>query len=98
MVRLDARKGDTGWQVWDCRRAREVPYCVWVDDTLAQYGSWLDELDHRRGLLSGQEPSVTQCDRIAIVTTSRLVLIDPIDDEEKDLIEVAISRPMPLAA
>lgn len=98
-MRLDARLGDMGWRVFDCRRLREVRYCVWVDDAAAQYGAWLSDEDfHFGGLLRGGEPPITQCDRIAIVTTSRLVLIDPVDDEEQDLIEVAISRPAPLAA
>jgi hypothetical protein len=95
-MRLDARKGDTGWFVWDCRRAREVPYCVWVDDAAAQYGHWENEDHHRAAVLAGWPPSVAQVERIAIITTSRLVLIDPVDEEEKDLIEVAISRPMQL--
>lgn len=97
-MRLDARNGDSGWRVFDCRLIREVEYVVWVDDALAQYGAWKDADDHKRGLLSGGEPEVTQCDRIVIITDSRLVLIDPVADEEKDLIEVAISRPVPLDA
>lgn len=97
-MRLDARKGDTGWNVFDCRRCCEVTYCVWVDDAAAEYGAWKSADEHRTGLLRGGEPPVFKADRIAIITTSRLVLIDPIDDEEKDLIEVAISRPVPLDA
>jgi hypothetical protein len=98
-MRLDARKGDCGWKVFDCRHMREIEYVVWVDEAAAQYGAWKDRNEQRACLLSGRDsPEATQADRIAIITTSRLILIDPIADEELDLIEVAISRPVPLDA
>jgi hypothetical protein len=95
-MKLDAFQGDGGWSVWDCRRSCEVEGVVWVDDCAAQYAYWEAGKHVNVGGVILGNPEVRQCDRIAIITTSRLVLVDPIDDEEKDLIEVAISRPMPL--
>lgn len=31
-MRLDARNGDCGWQVWHVPRARRMQHVVWVDD------------------------------------------------------------------
>jgi hypothetical protein len=95
-MRLDARKGDKCWLVFDCRRVRRIRHCVWVDDAVSQYGAWENQSDHALGEAFFMDPPVTQCDRISIITTSRLILIDPVADDESDLIEVAVSRPTPL--
>lgn len=101
-MRIDAHQGDSGWSVWDCRHCCDVPYCVWVDDSSASYGAWGTEAEFKAAVLLAPYvkplPPVHQAERIAIITTSRLVLIDPVGDEEKELIEVAISRPAPLTA
>jgi hypothetical protein len=96
LMRLDAMKGDSGWFVWHCRLMKTVDLVIWVDDFLAQYGAWPDRTTLEAALLSGKlsSPPVHQADRIAIITTKRLILIDPIGEQEQDFEE--ISRPMPL--
>jgi hypothetical protein len=94
-MRLDARNGDKGWSIWDCRRACAIKGCVWVDDSLSEYGVYAQPYKMVGGRLFINE---FRADRIAIISESRLILIDPVSEEERDLIEVAISRPMPLAA
>jgi hypothetical protein len=95
VMRLDARKGDLGWLVWDSRRCERVRHCAWVDDQTSEYGIYAMPRKFIDGRLFVNE---YRAERIAIISTSRLILIDPIADEELDLIEVAISRPVPLDA
>jgi hypothetical protein len=109
-MRLDARAGDTGWDVWHVPTCRQVRYCVWVDDDAAQYGAWESVEQMQRaifvpsmlfgifGSLSDQpEPPTHQAKRITIHADRRLVLIDPIEDEEPesvaDVLEAARTAP-----
>jgi hypothetical protein len=92
-MRLDGRNGDHPWYVWDCRRACEVKNVVWVDDATAQYAVYVMPFVVVCGEVLFEE---RQAERISIITTSRLILIDPVADDESDLIEVAVSRPTPL--
>lgn len=95
-MRIDARNGDTHWDVFHVPKAKQVKFCVWVDDQTAQYGAW-ESLDQVRaaymlGLASDGSP-VHQATRILIVPDTRVVLIDPVDDSEPesvaDVIEAA---------
>ena len=63
-MRLDARKGDTGWNVFDVPRCAEVKCCVWVDSDTATYGAW----GSHPGLLDAflGEPPVHQAKLIRI--------------------------------
>jgi hypothetical protein len=99
-MRIDARNGDTHWDVFHVPTCKQVKYCVWVDDQTAQYGAWQD-LDQVRaaymGGLADGGPPVHQASRILIVPDTRVVLIDPIEDDEPesvaDVIEAARNAP-----
>ena len=76
-MRLDARNGDTGWYVWHVGQARHVENAVWVDDDLAR---WAD----RPRLPVDPEIAEHQAQRIAILPSRRLVLIDPVGNEHDE--------------
>ncbi len=103
-MRIDARKGDQGWDVFDVPACRRVERCVWVDDVLAQYGAWPNaEAIVSAALFSffgPQEPPVTQAKRIVLHADRRLVLIDPVEDSEPeaDATTESIAHRAPVAA
>lgn len=68
-MRLDARKGDVGWYVFDCARCRPVESVVWCDDETARWGYLL----LRNAILVRQEQ------RISIYPQRRLVLFNEIE-------------------
>lgn len=91
-MRLDARKGDTGWYVFHVPRAQCVPDVIWICDETHQ---WAQYWRGTNGRLIGITPfsldyEVHQAKLIRIFPSRKLVLIDPIDDPdaEKDDQEV----------
>jgi hypothetical protein len=88
-VILDARKGDTGYLVWDVPRACEVPFVLWVNDETAQYcrividGVRMGNVGFVVDLDTGQKHDVVQARVIKIYPERRLVLVNPfeLDDE-----------------
>lgn len=109
-MRLDARRGDIGWHVWHVPRCELVRYCVWVDDATAQYGAWESSRAHIDALIAvcgirlagdkrrpSPEPPTHQARRITIHAERRLVLIDPIEDEDHESVAdvIAAARTAP---
>ncbi len=81
-MRLDSRKGDTGWFVFDVPRCIEVRYCVWVDSDSATYAAWTappNLLELHLG-----NPPVYHAKSIRIDVGARTVLIDPVEDADMD--------------
>ena len=76
-MRLDARKGDTGWFVYDAEACRKIEYAVWFDDETAQYGVY----DGLFFALVG-EPTTIQAKRIVIYPDRKLVIVNPVEDDE----------------
>jgi hypothetical protein len=77
-MRLDARQGDTGWDVFDVPRCRSVPNVVAVDDESAELE--VVDMPMRPGPGGCVATRVERAKRIAILPHQRLVLIDPVDD------------------
>lgn len=83
-MRLDARKGDGGWHVWHVPRARRMKHVIWVDDGLAQWGGWEAAPPSWLLLQTGLNgPPVHQMKRIRIMPAARVVLLDPLDDDDE---------------
>lgn len=94
-MRLDARKGDVQWSVWHVPSCRPVKGCVWIDDATATAGFYT-----RPFVRCGDsfEIRTEQYERIRIVTDLRLVLIDPVDDQETETVADVISAALLMAA
>lgn len=76
-MRIDARNGHRGWQVFDVPRCQEIRYVVWVDDDAHQYAAFRLPLTPD-SVLAGPEVRSVRC--VLIVPERRMVLIDPVDD------------------
>jgi hypothetical protein len=83
-MRLDARKGDTGWQVYDAKRCRKLEFVVWLDNSDATWGEFDDNVPGR--------VIVRQEDRITIYQSRRLVIFNEIDGVNDEQDQVVIER------
>jgi hypothetical protein len=84
-MRIDARQaGFVGaWLVWHAEQCRELKHVVWVDDESACYGQYVHPF-----ILPGPMIETHQAKRIVINSSSRVVIINPVEDaDESDLIE-----------
>jgi hypothetical protein len=77
-MKLDARKGDSGWPCYDAKRCCMVERVLWVDDETAQWGE----------LTLSQAPPflidiVHKEERITIYPSRRLVIFNEVDDERR---------------
>jgi hypothetical protein len=89
-MRLDARKGDTGWPCYDAKRCCMVEGVLWVDDATARWCQlvrvpgppFIAEVDHQE-------------DRITIYPTRRIVIFNEIEGvgDEQDDVAGVIERP-----
>lgn len=80
-MRLDASDGHRGWSTYDAKRCCRVTGVVWVDDTTAQWGGYVEPhviMDGRLVMEFHQE------DRITIYVDRKLVVFNEVDDEESD--------------
>lgn len=77
-MRLDARDGDTGWTVWHVEECRSVPDVLWVDDETARFCTIIIAFPHFL-------EQIHQAKKILIYTSRKLVLINPIADEETEV-------------
>lgn len=95
-MRLDARTGDTNWTIFHVPHCKQLKWVVWVDDERLQWGEYPSReqmMSHAR--IYGELPiEVHQAERIAIVPSKRLVLINPIDDDEDEDIEISDVSPI----
>lgn len=77
-MQLDARKGDTGWWVFNVPLAQEVKRCLWVDDETLEYCVYLPP-PYPLGLT--EFPTVVhKAKRIDIRVMGKIVLINPVED------------------
>lgn len=90
-MRLDARKGDTGWNVFDVPRCAEVKCCVWVDSDTATYAAWSEPLNLLELHLGN--PPVHQAKLIRIDVAARTVLIDPVEGAEPEAMNISLQAP-----
>ena len=89
-MRLDARCGDHDWFVWECELMAQPKNVVWVDSATARYGV------HPTPLRIGPDHMLVietiQAKRITILFESKLVLINPIPEEQTGKIRGTITR------
>lgn len=88
-MRLDARKGDTGWNLWDVERCIVPKGVVWVDDETAQWGAHDKDSEGAFSylVLYGEWSLIThQEKRIAIYPDRKLILFNPVADNESQSI------------
>jgi hypothetical protein len=81
-MRLDARKGDTGYSVYHVERCEKVKHVVWVDDVTNEYGAYPDVLIRPPTRTGNLSITVHKARNILINTSTRLVLINPVDDSD----------------
>lgn len=79
-MRLDARNGDTGWNVYHAEFCSSVPNVLWIDDKLALWCDYAYPLVAINGQLLTE---VHAAKRIRIIASSRLAIINPIEDEDE---------------
>lgn len=78
-MRLDARRGDGPYSVWHAEEMRYLKHVVWLDDDLHAWGEYVwppvREGDHLmvRAMLAK---------RILIMPDRRLIVINPLEDDE----------------
>ena len=90
-MRLDARKGDTGWFVFDVPHCAQIKCCVWVDSDTANYGAWRSHPSLLDVFLG--EPPVHQAKLIRIDVAARTVLIDPVEGAEPEAMNSSLQAP-----
>lgn len=90
-MKLDARKGDTGWYVFDCARCCPVESVVWCDEETARWGHVPPPGSDGCALTVHQEH------RIRIYPERRLVLFNEVelDDEDAALSQEEHTCPVP---
>lgn len=86
-MRLDARSGDTNWFIFHVPTAKELTPCIMVDDDTCTY----ELVDRAAPITSWFEfPTRTyKAKKIKIIPPKRLVLIDPVEDDDAEPREVA---------
>jgi hypothetical protein len=85
---LDARRGDTGYTVYDAKRCLFVSNdCLWVDSDTAQWGR-MDRQASRS--LCEPETEIMQEDRITIYLDHKLVVFNEVEDGELNIVEQSV--------
>lgn len=84
-MRLDSRRGDTGWHAFDMATCSVPHGMVWVDDEIAAWGQY----DTARSVLllcaiTGIDvPIVEHAERrIVIYPERKFILLNPIEDDD----------------
>lgn len=90
-MRIEAKAGATyGWLVWHVERCEVVPRVVWVDDQTNEFC----QLRHPIQVVNGQLVSdVHRARRIDIHLTEKLVLVNPVDLSDCNLVDAGESTP-----
>jgi hypothetical protein len=83
-MRLDGRNGDHGWYVWDCELVKEIPFVVWIDDSISEYGVYSDK--------TSLDITTRKVRKIDIIIPSKTVFINPIGDNEIDNISLLTGK------
>jgi hypothetical protein len=94
-MRLDARKGDVDWSVFDCERCEALRLVLWVDDESNRYCQAVIPMH-----VAGDEVATIehQTRKILICPAVRMVLINPLENvEPADATIEAIARNMAAA-
>lgn len=85
-VRLDARKGDTRFRLYDAKRCLVPQGVVWVDTETAQWG----QTDYEASRLSHSHETVTiQEESITVYLDKQLIVFNEVEDDSPS-IEFAI--------
>lgn len=80
-MRLDANKGDTDWNVWHAEELRELRFVLWIDDEAKQWAQAAQPLRPEGDSLA---VNVFSAKRISILPARRLVIVNPIEDDEDE--------------
>lgn len=91
-MRLDARRGDNDWTVYHATRCEVLQGVVWVDDCTMQ---WCQHEFPLRVVGDDVASRVYDAERIVIDGGRRLVLIDPVADEDDNEVDVLVAAPVP---
>lgn len=93
-MRLDARRGNCGvWTTYHATRCEVLDHVVWVDDCTMQWCQYEVPL---RVVGDDAAVRVHDADRIVIDPSRRLVLIDPVSDEDDNEVDVLVAEPVPV--
>ena len=88
-MRLDARKGDFPYFVWHAEECRELIHCVWVDDALCEWFEYCAPYQ-LNAAGDGVIGSVYKAKKIDIYLGRRVVIVNPIADEEQEYIKACL--------
>lgn len=81
-IRLEAGKlGGVHWHVWHAEECREVKQVVWVDDVTREYCCYVQPFLIVNDVVQRE---VIRAKRILIVTSARLVIINPIEEQDDE--------------
>ena len=84
-MRLDAQKGDRRWQVYHAEECALLKHVLWIDTDSAQ---WAEAVEPYRVVDGELLLSVHQARKIDILADQRLVVINPIEDVEREGITI----------
>lgn len=81
-MRLDARKGDTQFRLYDAKRCIVPQQVVWVDTETAQWG----QTDYEASRLNHAHETVTiQEDSITVYVDLKLIVFNEVEDDQSNL-------------
>ena len=94
-MRLDARRGDNDWTVSHATRCEVLQGVVWVDDCTMQ---WFQYEMPLRAVGDEVVGELHDAERIVIDAARRLVVIDPVADEDDNPVDVIAEAPVQMGA
>lgn len=77
-MRLDARKGDLNWWVYHAEECRMLKSVVWIDD---ETNEWFEYCMPLRAVGNEVDGRLQKARKIAIYADRKLVIINPVEDE-----------------
>ena len=99
-MRLDARKGDTGYDIWDVARCCRVERVLWVDTDSATWAGYrrADEgrpESHETVMrwIAGDAP-IHQERRITVYPLRKLILFNELDDPPEESTPATVTTPV----
>lgn len=96
-MRLDARKGDVGWQVWHAELCCPVDNVIWIDSDSAEYEQYIfpyieslaNALD-RAVVGNGPQTRIIKAKRIVIYPERRFVVVNPIEVNDTERVKETV--------
>jgi len=85
-MRIDSTQGDKNWFIYDCEGRRQIQKTVWVDSSTNRFAIG------RINAQGNMETKTLEANKIVIVRTCRMVLINPPSEGNPEVIAMELRK------